>query len=266
MGNIVSTRRFGRLGNELYQYAAVIGYAVKHGIEWSMPRVSNDYVWNPIHFPHLHNPKFVDGREDVLINENGHEFQEIKFDPSWEDKQIVLNGYWQSWKYFDHCRDLVLETFDFPYSFDKGVVSIHIRRGDYLLYPDKHPVVTESYLNQAMAIFLLKGYNKFKVFSDDIPWCKGFFKEGIHMFDDGSATKVSFEFSEGKSEVQDLIEMSHCEHNIVSNSTMSVWAAEINRNPAKIVVIPSEDNWFGINNKHLQVKDIYRPEWIQIKY
>jgi hypothetical protein len=32
------------------------------------------------------------------------------------------------------------------------------------------------------------------------------------------------------------------------------------------VIIPSEDNWFGVDNKYLQVQDIYRPEWIQIKY
>ncbi len=68
-----------------------------------------------------------------------------------------------------------------------------------------------------------------------------------------------------KSEMEDLVDMSFCEHQIISNSTMSWWAAELNRNPRKVCIIPSEQNWFGPDN-HLSVKDLYREEFVQIKY
>jgi hypothetical protein len=257
---MVSTRRFGRLGNELYQYAAVLAYACKHNLEWSFPRKTNDYTWNPVNMPNHYNPKWVEGREDVLINENGHQFQEINFQEEWREKQIVLNGYWQSWKYFDFCRDHVLSVFGFPYQMNKGVCAIHVRRGDYLLYPTKHPVVTMEYLRKAVSIMtVMKGIKKFIFFSDDISWC---ITCGLAF----EFSDCEFEYSCGKTVIEDLVSMQNCEHQIVSNSTMSVWAAELNQNPGKVVIIPSEDNWFGVDNKYLQVQDIYRPEWIQIKY
>lgn len=258
---MVSIRRAGRLGNELFQIAAAIGYAAKHGIEWSMPRSTNDAVWNPIHFPDLYNPKWVEGKEDVLVNENWNmqiHYQDIPFIEEWRDKQIVLNGYYQSHKYFDHCRDAVLHAFGLPWELNKGVCAIHVRRGDYLLYPTKHPVVNMIYLVQAVDAMKKIGITRFKFFSDDIPWCVTC---GINLqFPD-----CEFEYSTGKSEMEDLVGMSSCEHQIISNSTMSWWAAELNRNPRKVCIIPSEQNWFGPDN-HLSVKDLYREEFVQIKY
>ncbi len=204
---MVSTRRFGRLGNELFQYAAVIGYAAKHGLEWSIPRSTNDAVWNPIHFPDLHNSKWVEGKEDVLVNENWNmqiHYQDIPFIEEWRDKQIVLNGYYQSHKYFDHCRDAVLHAFGLPWEMNKGVCSIHVRRGDYLLYPTKHPVVNMIYLVQAVDAMKKIGIKRFKFFSDDIPWCVTC---GINLqFPD-----CEFEYSTGKSEMEDLVDMSCCQ-------------------------------------------------------
>jgi len=258
---MVSTRRMGRLGNELFQYAAVIGYAEKHGLEFSFPRKTNDPVWNPVHFKNLYNENWVEGREDVLLNEvwNGQQhYQEIPFREEWREKQIVLNGYWQSYKYYDFCRDKVLDTFGFKWELNKGVCGVHVRRGDYLLYPTKHPVVTVEYLRQGIEAMRYKGINRFKFFSDDIPWCLSC---GIHLiFPD-----CEFEYSVGKNEMEDLVDMSCCEHQIISNSTMSWWAAELNRNPLKACVIPSRLNWFGPGNPY-KVDDLYRENFIEIFY
>jgi hypothetical protein len=247
----------------LFQYAAVIGYAHKHGIAWSIPNRSSDPIWNPIHFPHLYRNEWVEGKEDVLLNEvwtASQQYQEIPYRKEWGDAaQIVLNGYWQSYKYYDHCKEIVYKAFDYPWKLNKGVCSIHVRRGDYLLYPTKHPVVTIEYLQ--FAIRMISHYKKitrFKFFSDDIPWC---ITCGINLeFPD-----CQFEYSTGKSETEDLIEMSCCEHNIISNSTMSWWAAELNQNPGKVIVVPQKENWFGPDNK-LSVKDLYRQGWVEVPY
>jgi len=48
---------------------------------------------------------------------------------------------------------------------------------------------------------------------------------------------------------------------------MALVAAEINKSPNKVVVVPGEDNWFGWENRaKMTVKDLYRPEWIKIPY
>jgi len=77
------------------------------------------------------------------------------------------------------------------------------------------------------------------------------------------ATYHQHGFSEGKNEVEDMVSAACCEHTICSNSTFGVWIAELNQNPNKIVTIPSEKFWFKPEQKQV-VKDIYRPEWIQI--
>lgn len=256
---MIGTRRFGRLGNELYQIAACIGMAEKHGVEFSACGVTNNEVWNPVHFPHLVNPKWVHGVEDVLINEvwdMEQHYQEIPYMKEWDDIQVCLNGYWQSFKYFDHCRDKVIKAFDVPYEFKDGWCSIHIRLGDYLQHPTKHPIVTIEYLLKAQQTMVERNVTKFMVFSDDIKHCMEWLPR---------MAGCEYQYSQGRNEMTDLSLMSSCAHNICSNSTMATWAAELNQNPDKIVIVPSTDNWFGRDNR-MTVKDMFRPEWIQIKY
>lgn len=260
---MVSARRFGRLGNELYQLASVIGYAKKHGLEWSAPAITNDEKWNPCHFRHLHNDKWVNGREDILLNEvwnTEQHYQEYPFEEEWRDKQIVFNAYNQSYLYFDFMRDELLNILNFPYEFKANTTSLHVRRGDYLLYHTLHPVCPLEYYDAAVN-FIIDNFGtdmNFIVFSDDIQWCK----QNIP----GICGK-NVQFSEGKTEMEDLTLMSHCEHQICSNSTMATWGAELNRNPNKVVIVPHESNWFGIDNqKKMTIKDMYRPEWVRIKY
>jgi len=250
---MVGTRFYGRLGNVLYQAAHCISFALKHNLDFSFPNKTNDPYWNPIYLQHLVNPNWVQGREDILINERCHEWQPIEFKEEWRDKQVVLNGYWQSWKYFRDYRNQILYLFDVPWE-QKDFVSIHIRRGDYLRLPEKHPPFSIEYMRAATSKFYLKGFDKFKVFSDDIPWCREHFKDDHY-------SAMNIEFSTNHNEVDDLVEMSCGIHHINSSSTFSVWGAELNRNPDKIVVTPKK--WF-VDGYHLNTNDIIPPEWIKL--
>lgn len=253
-----SFRHFGRMGNFLYEAACAYGFAKKHNLIFSINPFTRDPKWNPVYLLHLTHPDFV-LQEDVLINElwtTEQHYNDYQYTDEMKGRNIIFNGYNQSYRYFDFCRNEMIKDFNFPYEFKEGVCSIHVRRGDYLLYPTKHPVVTMEYINNAI-YYILKNTNtkKFIVFSDDISWCK----ENI------KGENVTY--SEGKNEVEDLILMSHCEHNICSNSTLALWGAELNQNPNKVVVVPGEDNWFGWENRaKMTVKDLYRPEWIKIPY
>lgn len=250
----------GRCGNFLFQAATALGYAVKHGIPFTVPETSAKSFWSPVYFPHLVNPFYDKDRPPVYIVEKEHCYQALPFNLEMANKgNIILKGYWQSYKYFDFCRDRVIEAFQIPYSYQPTIVAVHVRRGDYLQYPNINPLATREYYEKAIGYLWLRGYKKFLVFSDDLPWCK---KE----FQDPAYKGVEFLYSTGDSILRDLSLMSGCEHNIMSNSTFSWWGAYLNQNPDKIVICPHEDNYYGPANKHLDVSTLYPPEWIRIAY
>jgi hypothetical protein len=266
---MVIAKNYGRMGNVLYQNACSIQYALKHGLQFSIPNTTNDPKWNPLYLQHLANPGFNPNLPAVTIKEKCHEFQDIPFlEEYFTDENVVLDGYWQSYKYFDWCRDKILELFNFPWEMKRGIVSIHVRRGDFLKYPQKHFVLTDEYLYSSIlkmeekVCVNGKSLPDYLFHSDDIEWCKDFVEKSRRWSNFFENRMVWF--SECKTEVEDMISMSCCEHNIISNSTFGVWGAELNRNPNKVVIVPSKKYWFGPSESHLKIDDIYRPEWIQI--
>ena len=243
----VYSKQYGRLGNNLFQKAAAIGYAMKHGLEYDISPWSGTENINRGH--------------PFYIKESGHHYQEVYFDPAIKHRNIVLDGYFQSEKYFAHCREEVIKAFGFPWELKKGWCSIHVRRGDYLKYPDKHPVVSSYYMMQTPGMIAEKtGTTKFMIFSDDVDYCKRYYMPLADLWG------YQFEYSEGKTAEEDLILGSCCEHNIISNSTFSWWQAWLNQNPHKVVISPSKDNWFGPANKHLDTSNLIPDSWIHIKY
>lgn len=135
----------------------------------------------------------------------------------------------------------------------KEYCSVHVRRDDYLQQSEYHPPVSVDYLYIAMRLIWSEDSEIiFRVFSDDIWWCKETFAEP--EFDD-----FKIEYSEGTHEMEELEKMSCCSHNICANSAFSWWAAYLNQNPNKIVVMP--EKWFGVALKH-NTSDLYLPNAI----
>lgn len=245
---MVGCRTYGRCGNFLFQAANTIAIALRHNQEFSLPNRTIDPYWHPLYLQHLVNDKWEQGREDVLINEQGMHYQPIEWKEEWNDKQVVLNGYWQSEKYFKEYRSEILYLFGFTYEKKEGMVSVHVRRGDYLHLTMKHPPVHKEWYEQAMGMF--PGY-RFKFFSDEIEWCRREF-----------GNRGDCEFSSNSNEKEDLIEMSCCEHNINSSSTFSWWGAWLNRNEQKKIVTPQK--WFVDGWEGLDTKDIIPENWIKL--
>jgi len=248
---MVEPTLIGRLGNFMFEVATAYAYSLRHGMEYNVNQNEdcNNYINR--FFPKIETKK-------VLINfdkwkEPTHAYTEI---PKFENVKIL--EYFQSEKYFKDYRKEVMELFDIPYSLKKGYTSIHVRRGDYLIYFNSFPPVDERYLSNAMRLMARNGFKKFLVFSDDIKWCKD-------NLNPAKYPEYEFEYSEGKNEYEDLMIGSWCEHNIISNSTFSWWQAWLNQNPNKIVVSPSKFNWFGKRVK-LSTEDIIPESWEQINF
>lgn len=262
----VVARNIGRLGNNMFQIAAAIGYARKYGYEWAADE-SNGHgePYSAIHkvFPNLPKQHFGGG---VRYHEHPHGIcpqHNVSYDLCHFDYHdipdlggnVSLTGFFQSWKYFEHCKEEVKKVFALDhYPQYRGYVSIHVRRGDYVQHAGSFPPLTLFYLMEAWwKIHNNNEINRTIVFSDDIEWCK----ENL------SFPRITF--CEETDERKSLSIMASCSHHIIANSSFSWWAAYLGHNPNRIVVSPSAETWFGPTaGVKKPVNDLILPQWIQI--
>jgi hypothetical protein len=214
---------FGRLGNQLFQIASTVGIAVKNGTDYAFPS------WN-------YKEDFA-GPFPLVPNEQFQTYQEIS--PYYTDifldasKHWSLEGYFQSWKYFDHCKELIHNLFYFEKTPIDGI-AIHVRRGDYLNLRHIHPILEMDYYKTAMDYF---HGEKFTVFSDDIEWCK----ENLNQ------RGVSYSTSNSLNPMEDFRYMSSHKGFIIANSSYSWWAAYLSGSrdiiaPSKYVIGENRDD------------------------
>lgn len=182
-------------------------------------------------------------------------------------KVCYINGYWQSYKYFQEYRDLVesdftltkkclsqLNTSYLERIINNNSVSIHVRRSDYTLNHSKsvHGTLSSDYYIDAIRIMQEKINSPcFFVFSDDIDWAKETFKD----IDRCSVIRAQYDYL-------DLYLMSHCKNNIIANSSFSWWGSWLNSNPKKIVIAPYQ--WFSSEAMNKQTNDLIPETWLRL--
>lgn len=241
----VTYRPEGRLGNALFQASAAMAYAADHRMPFHMPTESRDAKWCPTYLPHLASPDYNPALPVIMVEERGYPFQKLPWDERWRDSNVVLNGFFQSVRYWEHHREMILSAFEFPWTLRKGICAVHLRRGDYLIHTTKHPVVTPDWYLAQMSKIVQEANPepmKFLFLSDDIEYCrKNFGYLGNAFFASKfEAPKWFSEINDSKPEVRDLIAGSQCEHVIGSASTFAVWMGLLGRNPGRRVIIPKE--------------------------
>lgn len=163
-------------------------------------------------------------------------------------KLIYFDGYWHNKKYADwiirNVGNIYVPVGELPDGLNKyvstikckDVVSVHIRRGDYLNAANaKHlGVCTLEYYQKAIDIIKTKIANPFFLFfSDDIEWVKNNFHDENDMMIVENEDIPPFWY---------IYLISLCSHNIMSNSTFSWWGNFLNTNKDKITITPQR--WF----------------------
>jgi hypothetical protein len=252
--------KYGRLGNQLFQIAATIGISRKNNMEFYFPDWYCTYTNNNFNnFIKNKLPILKSNTPLINIEEKSFEYNEIILR---ENLNYNINGYFQSEKYFidyiddikyflsleDKYTDYILKKYN---DILKNSCSIHVRRGDYLILTNKHPVLNIDYYINSLKKIYGKNYNDANVliFSDDINWCKSNFNFKNQYFIDENI------------DIIDLFLMSFCQNNIIANSSFSWWGAWLNNNPEKKVVAPSK--WFGESLK-LNTSDIIPENWTKL--
>lgn len=262
----------GRLGNQMFQYAACYSAAKRLGVDFVLP-IKNvkeikqdgcyDFAnkkWIPYSFKLFDCFNISASIGDIDVDKRYIEPQ-FQYDPNFVNIEngTSIEGYFQSEKYFEDYKDEILNEFTFKADIQSEVdkylmqfgdietVAIHIRRGDYVVNNVLQPVSID-YIQSAINVFDDKDYI-FIIVSDDIEYCKQIFPSGYNI-----------EFSNGTSDYFDMCLMASANHNIIANSTFSWWSAYLNKNINKKVVAPKD--WFV--NKLTNTKDLVPNNWIKI--
>ena len=185
-------------------------------------------------------------------------------------KNCILKGFWQSEKYFAHCKDDIRKQFSFlPFDEKKNIaimnkmkkensVAIHLRKGaDYLQSElmGKGLCGVEYYIKAIEYIKQNVDNPVFYVFTDNPEWVKN----NLPKFD---YILVDWNEVAGKKNFRDMQLMSCAKHNIIANSTYSWWGAWLNPNPNKIVIGPTK--FFNPINKFFSSSDIMCEDWVRI--
>ncbi len=289
----------GGLGNQMFQYSFGRRLSLETKTEFKLDKLDYERdtyrsyglgIFNIIeNFASLDEIEEVDpGRKDKSIFRKirrAIEFRILRnYHIGWEtnfvkktiekissDKDVYLNGYWQSYKYFDNVRETLARDFSLKIPLEQthpdllreinstNSIALAVRRGDYL-WPENlkdFGICSENYYKKAVKYIESKVENPtFFIFSEDITWIK----ENI-SFNGHPVTYVSEKKQENPlTDYQEMMLMSKCQHNIIANSSFAWWPAWLNQNPNKIVIAP--DVWF--TNGSIKVDDIIPSTWIKL--
>jgi hypothetical protein len=288
----------GGLGNQLFQYAAGKSLATKLNADLYLDltdlRIPSNGEWTQREFEldvfsitakiadeELLNPFIAASKRNRIVRlfnslrtcnvyaDNLKGFSNKFFE---QKNNTLLNGYWQSEKYFRAIEkelrtDLQLKNpldeknLEFLTQLtersDEVNVSIHVRRGDFITNVGAnayHGSCGTDYYKNAIDVLKSKvdAPIKFVCFSDDMDWVKGNLELGSNV------AYVDWNF--GKNSFKDMYLMCQCNHHIIANSSFSWWGAWLNPSKEKIVVAPKK--WFADDSINYQ--DIIPTQWIKL--
>lgn len=230
------------LGNSLFQIATTMGAANDSNTSFAFPDVCNfRRVRYGANSEFKHELPWVDLNSLTDVSRWG--IGDIKYvKPPKFNTDTIIDGFFQSEKYFKHVRDEVVELFsikdeiknrlvnDYSELINGKTCTLHVRKGDSLLNPDMNILSLDYYMD---AVSRFDDDTTFVIFSDDIQWCK----------DNLTFIKNKTYINE-KSDFTELHLMSMFKNNIIANSTFSWWSAWLGDNNNVISPDPT-NNWFS---------------------
>lgn len=273
--------RRSRLGNHLFQYAAVWYVAWltgrKPNFQMLLKRSKLEAVFDLVTEPSvnskrcpvirfIHRPLYgYDDRVKHLKNVN-------------ENISIHLDGTFCSWRYTQPVEDQLrkrlqfhrnLTTFAEQFLYDNLPrkwnaytfirVGVHVRRGDFLDKPQRRNgfiVASKEYLERAMTYYIER-YSpvQFIVASDDIDWCR----KNIEL-SSLNQENINITFSIAHSAEQDLALLASCNCSIMTTGTFSWWASWLTHGSTvyyENFSRPRSSLW-----KRSKAADFFPPSWI----
>ena len=293
---IITCNIMGGLGNQLFQIATTIAYAIRTKCVFLFP-YSIEVFKNRLSYWHsflsslrsftTENPKF--GRTNMDLQylqkypERAFHFTPI---PAF-DRCVFLQGYFQSYLYFEKEKDAFFQYIRlreqqekirsvycdyFPE--DTVTISMHFRIGDYKFLPDYHPILPFAYYQNALDLLLpkvLDSDSNLKTKIRVLYFCEkddhAFVFQNILKslaYDRERVTLVHV--GDDMEDWQQMLMMSLCDHHIIANSTFSWWGAYFHypRIPMEDPMILYPALWFGPALQEKVVSDLFPKHWMKV--
>jgi len=181
---------------------------------------------------------------------------------------LVIEGYWQSYKYFEPYQDVIRSELTFrtaPSEQNRRMiaeiesveaVAVHVRRGDYLTNPNNASLGTCSLDYYRKANTYINEHSTkpcFFIFTDDPEWAR----DNLTFF---SGPTSVIDHNLGKDDFEDFRLITRCKHFIIANSSFSWWGAWLAPFPDKIIIAPKV--WF--TRDKFPPDDRIPPGWIRL--
>jgi hypothetical protein len=275
----------GGLGNQIFQIFATISCAINHRMQFKFLNLESlgggfttiRYTFWDKFFYKL-KPFLIDNINIYptnVIREKDFTFNKLIIDENQYKEDIMLSGYFQSYKYFQENYQLICRLIGLQQMKDdlllkvnlnddllQNTISMHFRIGDYKKLQHVHPVMTKDYyfraLNYIKSLDSTTNYTVLYFCEDDD------IDDVIQTINYLKDKFIDYDFIRGKKELEDweqMLLMSCCHHNIIANSSFSWWGAYLNSHKNKIVCYPSI--WFGPSAPH-NTNDLCPSEWFEV--
>jgi hypothetical protein len=243
-------RFYGRIGNQLFQYAYLRSAAHQLGVQFYCPAWEGDEIFNlrdsaerapaPSKITTIFGPKAAGFVEHKIVDgtELHGYFQSEKFYP---DKALV-----RSWFRFNNN---IISTVNKQYPFT-DYVSLSVRlNDDYQKIREWFPLYPLSYYEKALT--RIGGHSPVLVLADNHMRAREFFKPlGRHLH-----------FVDDLTPPEQLFLMTKCRANVITNSTFAWWGAWLNTTPNTVVVCPTAWNRPGVPDS---IHGILCDDWLKI--
>jgi len=272
----VVVRVSGGLGNQLFQYAAALGYARRIGaplhldlVEYESPESHRRFELGRLRVP----VRRTNSLEVALARLRPHRETQGVFDQFMFENHGTawLRGFWEDDVYFADIlptirrrfqpRDEALataarETVERARAGGAPVVGVHMRRGDRGPGGNAFAPLSSlpaSYYRQAASRF--PGNVHFLVFSDtpdDVDWCRN------HL---GLGETAPMSFGAGTDPILDMFALAACDHVILSSGTFSWWAGYLGDRPGRSVIVPNPLQGLSVERAREPVTCPPQPSW-----
>jgi hypothetical protein len=271
----------GRLGNQMFQYAALRGIAAYKGYDWCIPpygtkRIDNYSLANCFQLESVKstNQYMLDrGFAPIVYEKQFHFDEELK---NLCPNDVSIHGFFQSEKYFSNIKDEIRKDFTFHDDLTipvkgfldelKDPIFLHVRRGDpnlvdsrgfewsYTKCSDQHPPQPLEYYEKALAMF--PEDQEVVVVSDSPEWV---LEQELFKPDRFYVSTPEEKYPDGSyTPYVDLCIMANCKGGIIANSSLSWWGAWLQNGAGKIV---APKMWFGPAYADKDTKDLYCEGW-----
>jgi len=284
--SIISCNITGGLGNQLFQLFATIAVGLQYRYKIVFPYEDQTSVgkqrttyWNT----------FLKSMSMMTTKNKRHGFvnQDVLGYPPYVEQQFhysplgpftestTLYGYFQSDRYFAHCKDTIfrlirlreqqealVQTYAHYFSSGLHTIAMHFRLGDYKQLQHNHPLLPYEYYRDALSHIREQKKEGIHVV---LYFCEEEDKDIVmEMIDQLHKEYPQVVFERISSEISDweqMLMMSCCSDLIIANSTFSWWGAYFNEKTDAIVCYPSL--WFGPNLSH-DTKDLFPGSWTKV--